>query len=154
MELSQVEIEFIERFGMMSQKDGQPRTLGRIYGLLMLQEGALSLDEMAEGLAISKASVSTNVRRMERLDLVEKIGKRGDRKDYYRIADDAFLDRLERVRQTLRETVDNIHSVMPSIDEEARPRTHQRLHTQIAWHEFMLRETAELESKWRGMRSE
>ena len=49
----------IEDFGLYFEQYGLPRILGRIYGLLMItDEHALGLDDMAEQLGISKASAS------------------------------------------------------------------------------------------------
>jgi DNA-binding transcriptional regulator GbsR (MarR family) len=67
------------------------RILGRVYGLLMIaDEPMLGLDQMAEQLGISKASVSTTVRQLQAFTLVEKVTVPGDRKDYYRIVSNAL----------------------------------------------------------------
>ncbi len=78
--------DFIERMGLFWESEGLPRIAGRLFGLLFLQSGECSLDEMAESLGVSKASVSTDIRRLERMGFVERIGRPGDRRDYYSIA--------------------------------------------------------------------
>ena len=53
---------FIEHFARLLEQDGGPRIAGRIAALLLLSPDALALDEIAERLQASKASISTNAR--------------------------------------------------------------------------------------------
>ena len=82
--------QFIERMGLAVERLGLTRTFGRLFGLLMVAERPLSLDEMVGRLGVSKASVSTNARACEELGLARQVGVRGDRKDYYEVAPGAF----------------------------------------------------------------
>ena len=93
---------FIERMGMHAEEEGFTRIGGRIFGYLMLQPAECSLDDMAEALGVSKASISTDARRLEQFGLIERTTRPGDRKDYYSIADDAFARSLERSIERLR----------------------------------------------------
>lgn len=80
--------DFVERLGLIWEAQGLPRIAGRVVGYLMLQPEPLSLDDIATGLGVSKASVSNDARYLARLGLVELITRRGDRRDYYAIAPD------------------------------------------------------------------
>ncbi|MCL7970871.1 MAG: MarR family transcriptional regulator, partial [marine benthic group bacterium] len=82
--------QFIERMGLAMDRLGLNRTFGRVFGLLMVADEPMSLDEMVERLQVSKASVSTNARSCEELGLARRVGVRGDRRDYYEIAPRAF----------------------------------------------------------------
>ena len=82
--------QFIERMGLAMDRLGLNRTFGRIFGLLMVADEPMSLDEMVERLQVSKASVSTNARSCEEFGLARRVGVRGDRRDYYEIAPHAF----------------------------------------------------------------
>jgi len=62
---------------------GFPKAMGAIYGAVYLSPEPISLDELVERVGVSKGSVSTNVRTLERLGMVHKHLKLGDRKDYY-----------------------------------------------------------------------
>src|SRR3982751_1902013 len=81
---------FIERMGLALESDGMPRIAGRIFGLLLVSEDSLSLDELAADLGVSKASVSTNARLLEQRGVLERISRPADRRDYYRIPPDLF----------------------------------------------------------------
>jgi DNA-binding transcriptional regulator GbsR (MarR family) len=75
--------EFIEAGGHTTQSFGFGRILGQIYALLYLNPKPMCLDEIADELGVSKASVSTTVRQLERWAAVKRVWVKGDRKDYY-----------------------------------------------------------------------
>jgi DNA-binding transcriptional regulator GbsR (MarR family) len=81
---------FIERMGLALESDGLPRISGRIFGLLLVSEDPRSLDDLANELRVSKASVSTNARLLEQRAVLERISRPGDRRDYYRVPPDLF----------------------------------------------------------------
>src|SRR5262249_27700966 len=58
-------------------------------------ERPLSLDEIAKRLRVSRASVSTNIRLATASELVELVTYPGDRRDYYRMIDDAWGHGIE-----------------------------------------------------------
>jgi DNA-binding transcriptional regulator GbsR (MarR family) len=78
------------------EQDGLPRIGGRVFGLLMISENDLSLDEIAEALQVSKASASINTRMLEQRGVLEKISHRGDRRDFYRMVPDLFQRTMEQ----------------------------------------------------------
>lgn len=81
---------FIEQVGHACQADGFTHIAGRVFGLLLISAEPCSLDDMAEILAVSKASVSTEARRLLERDVVLRHALEGDRRDYYEIAPDFF----------------------------------------------------------------
>lgn len=88
------------------------RVGGQIYALLFLSEEPLSLDDIAEKLAVSKSNVSINVRMLEDYNLVRKVWVRGSRRDYY-AAERAYpkkvlKDFLEKIRGTLTDAITTI----------------------------------------------
>jgi DNA-binding transcriptional regulator GbsR (MarR family) len=95
--------DLVERMGLLWEEEGLPRIAGRMIGFLLLQPDACSLDEMAESLGVSKASVSVDARRLERIGFVERVGRPGDRRDYYAIGADmlarVLTHKLEGVRR-------------------------------------------------------
>jgi len=89
--------ELIERLGLVfEESDRMPRIASRILGLLLLTPGECSIDQMAERLSVSRASISVDARRLEECGVVERITRNGDRRDYYRIAPDHYSRTLER----------------------------------------------------------
>ena len=73
----------IEAGGNLSRRVGLPRTVGQIYGLLFLSPRALSLEEIADQLGISKASVSTGARQLASWGAIRQVWIPGSRKDHF-----------------------------------------------------------------------
>ncbi|HEX8454700.1 MAG TPA: MarR family transcriptional regulator [Longimicrobium sp.] len=96
------EDEFIEHFARLVEQDGGSRTAGRMAALLLLSPKELSLDEIAERVQASKASVSTNARLLEQWGVVEQVSRPGDRRDFYRARPDGAVMMLERRLEWMR----------------------------------------------------
>lgn len=100
--------QFIERMGLIGEADGLPRIAGRIFGLLLVTPGECSLDEIAEALAVSRASVSTDARRLAEMGLLERRSRPGDRRDYYGVGRSSFRNLVEsRIR-----TMERFHELL------------------------------------------
>jgi DNA-binding transcriptional regulator GbsR (MarR family) len=85
---AEIRSRLIEVAGKTSQDLGLGRIVGQILVYLYLRNGDCSLDTIGEDLGLSKASVSVAVRQLESLGLLRRTWKKGDRKGYYRTADD------------------------------------------------------------------
>jgi len=83
---SEVKFRLIETGGRTAQDLGLGRIVGQILVYLYLTDGDCSLDQMGEDLELSKASVSIAARQLEKLGLLKRTWKKGDRKNYYRTA--------------------------------------------------------------------
>lgn len=94
--------DFIESMGVLWESEGLPRIAGRIFGYLVVQPEPCSLDDLAVGLGVSKASISTDARRLEQLGLVSRVSRPGDRRDYYILDPEAPASGLEIRLRTLR----------------------------------------------------
>ena len=80
-------MELIETGGRTSLDLGLGRIVGQILVYLYLQPTACSLDELGNELGLSKASVSIAARQLEQLGLVQRVWIRGERRKYYRSAE-------------------------------------------------------------------
>lgn len=89
-------LDFVDRMATVLEQEGLPRIGGQVFGLLMISEDDLSLDEMSDALEVSKASVSINTRLLEHRGVIERVGHRGDRRDYYRVVPDLFQRTMEQ----------------------------------------------------------
>src|SRR5438067_11341247 len=74
----------IEALGDAANRSGVfSETAGRIYGVLYLSPGPLSLDEIGEQVGTSKGNASVQVRELLDLGMVRKVWVRCSRRDYY-----------------------------------------------------------------------
>ncbi len=80
--------EMIEAGGRTAQSFGVNRLMGQVYVLLYLSPEPLCLDQIAEGLGVSKASVSIICRQLGGFGAIKRVWVKGDRKDYYRAVTD------------------------------------------------------------------
>jgi DNA-binding transcriptional regulator GbsR (MarR family) len=87
--------QFVERMALICERDGMPRIGGRIFGYLLATGGSFSLDELADTLQASKASVSTNARMLEQLGVIRRVSMLGERRDFYRVQDDPWAQMLQ-----------------------------------------------------------
>jgi len=69
--------------GRLARFFGFSEVMGRLYATLLLSPDPLSLDDLADGLRISKGSVSMNMRSLERWGMAKEVWMRGERKKYY-----------------------------------------------------------------------
>ena len=74
--------------GRTTQDLGFGRIVGQIMMHLYLSRTERSLDDIAKDLSLSKAAISIAARQLESLGLLRRSWKAGDRKTYYRTADD------------------------------------------------------------------
>ena len=98
--------EFIDTIGEASERFGMARIAGLLKGLLLVSREPISLDEMAQRLEVSKASVSTNIRLLERWRAVRRVFNRNDRKNYYELRGDLWDIETEIVSTIIREEMD------------------------------------------------
>lgn len=85
MQINNKELEFSEDMGLMMEKSGGSRTLGRVFGYLLLADSPRTLDQIASDLLFSKATASLTVRQGLLIHFFEKVSIPGERKDYYRV---------------------------------------------------------------------
>jgi DNA-binding transcriptional regulator GbsR (MarR family) len=144
---------FIERMGLALESDGMPRIAGRIFGLLLVSEDSLSLDELAADLGVSKASVSTNARLLEQRGVLERISRPADRRDYYRVPPDLFsqtmaqrLARWERFHTAIAAA----RTSVPIRSQEVR----DRLEEFEEAYAYMSRTIREALAEWQARREE
>ena len=81
--LGQAREVFIEGMSRISQFWGFPKAMGAIFGAIYLSPEPVSLDELVALVGVTKGAVSTNVRALERLGMVQRRIRIGERKDYY-----------------------------------------------------------------------
>lgn len=88
--------DFVELMGRHLEEEGMPRIAGRLMGALILNEDPASLDDLAEQLQVSKASISSNARLLENWGVAERVTLPGDRRDFYRLSPNAEERSLQR----------------------------------------------------------
>ncbi len=127
-ELIEARKHFIQGMSRVTHFWGFPKAMGAIYGAIYLSSEAVSLDDLVMQVGVSKGAVSTNVRLLERLNMVHRQVQVGDRKDYY-IAEADFWKVMKSIMQereknefalalrTVGESLDMVNGAEISADE-------------------------------------
>ncbi|WP_019533461.1 GbsR/MarR family transcriptional regulator [Paenibacillus ginsengihumi] len=78
----------IESIGKNMDLYGVTLSTGHLYGMMFFQDKPMTLDDMGEGMGMSKTSMSTGVRTLLDLKMVHKVWEKGSRKDLYEVESD------------------------------------------------------------------
>ncbi len=117
-------MRLVETGGRTSQDLGFGRIVGQVLVYLYLQPAACSLDVLQEELGLSKASVSVAARQLESLGLVSRVWRKGERKKYYRSAENiaSALQQglLSSVRQKVELFGDELDTSLELLDAAAK----------------------------------
>jgi DNA-binding transcriptional regulator GbsR (MarR family) len=92
--MSPEEAEFIDRLGLFFELLVGSRTMGRLYGwLLICDPPQQSLTQLADALSVSKASVSTVARQLQEAGMVERLPSQ-NRQHLYQVTPGEFTSVL------------------------------------------------------------
>jgi DNA-binding transcriptional regulator GbsR (MarR family) len=138
----------VERMGLVFEADGLPRSAGRILGLLFISPEPRSLDELAEALQLSKGSASSSTRLLERLGPIERVTRPGDRKDYYRVADDVDSQLLNLWITHLDQTRNLLAAAL--VERRADSVVRERLESSCSFFSDMTQQLRAAGERWRN----
>lgn len=117
--------KFVETLGMIAQAEGLPRIAGRLLGLLIFEGTAYSFSALAEELQVSRGSISSSARLLQQLTLIKRVGKPGERQDYFQLADRPYealvSTEITRIRYAKSEIAESI-SAVPADEAGVRDR--------------------------------
>jgi DNA-binding transcriptional regulator GbsR (MarR family) len=153
---------FIDSMAQNMNLYGIPPSVGRLYGLLYFSEQPMTLDQMKEELGMSKTSMSTSVRQLQELKMVEKVWRKGERKDLYKSTNDwyqSFSDlfsikwrygislNITTINQSLKELEEIIESTdIPESVKEAAKIDKKKFHYALEYYDWLNRFVDSLES--------
>lgn len=136
---------FVDDIGQLYARFGLSVTFGRVYAFLLLHDGAVSLDEIAEQLDVSKSAVSVATRDLERAGVARRLSAQGSRRVLYEASDDmvpTFQAQFTRVRLSL-PVFERARELVPPGPAK------ERLNELVELHEFWLAEGGAIIERWR-----
>jgi len=110
--LEDIRNEVINIIGEKAEKFGFSRIAGQLEGLLYLSSTPMSLDEMADRLEVSKASISTNIRLLENWKVVKKVYHRGQRKNFYEMKGNIWEIETEIASTIIKDEIERFKSLI------------------------------------------
>lgn len=116
------EQQFVERAGLVLEMLGMPRVAGRVLGALLTAppRGATAA-ELAERLQASRAGLSTALRHLTMMGLVERVPNPGERADRYRVRPNAWATLTEQGNRKLQLLHDLAQDGLRALPEGADP---------------------------------
>jgi len=116
--MSPEEAEFVDRLGLFFELLGATRTMGRLYGwLLICDPPQQSLTELANALSVSKASVSTVARQLLEGGMVERLPS-PNRQHLYRVTPGGFTSVLETQLSLMRRGIEPAEFALSVLGED------------------------------------
>ncbi len=144
------ELMYVEKVGLYFEQLTLPRMAGRIFGWLLISASPLvSMNELVDVLQASKSSISSMTRLLIQIELVELVSLPGERRDYYRIAANAWTNALtDRLAQAhaFRQLAEEGLSLLAGSEPERRLRL-EEMHSLYA---FLEREIPKLMEQWQA----
>lgn len=118
MKLNPASEKFILHWGEMGSKWGVNRTVAQIHALLYLMGRPMNADEIMQTLNIARSNVSSSIKELQSLNLVQTTHILGDRKEYFTTDTDVWaLARIiieERYKRELAPTAKFLQELMAS----------------------------------------
>ena len=151
MKLNPVTEKFVLHWGEMGTKWGVNRTVAHIHALLYIIGKPMNADELVETLGVARSNVSTSLKELQSLQLVQVTHILGDRRDYFTTYEDVWtMFRIiveHRQRREIEPTQQFLNQLMQSPEfaqenENVRKRiseTHYFIATLTSWTNEMLK---------------
>ncbi len=121
VKLTEPQVQFVERVGRFWESVSLGRSAGRILGWLMICDPVhQSAADLVGRLGMSTGSVSTQLRSLQQLGLVERVTFPGNRASYYQLPEGVWsktmaaeFERLVQMRALAESAAEVIPSVRP-----------------------------------------
>lgn len=125
MELKEARQEFIQLWGNFGSQWGINKTMAQVHALLLSANEPLSTDDIMEALLISRGGTNMNVRELMVWNLVYKVSKTGDRKEFFIAEKDIWVVAKRITRERKRREIEplKIHlAKLKEVDGGGKPK--------------------------------
>lgn len=151
MKLNPTTEKFVLHWGEMGAKWGVNRTVAQIHALLYILGKPMNADEICETLGVARSNVSTSLKELQNLQLVQVTHILGDRRDFFTTYEDVWtMFRIiveHRQRREIEPTLQFLHQLMQEPEfvnenEAVKKRisqTHDFIATLTGWTNEMLK---------------
>ncbi|GAA2294585.1 siderophore transport transcriptional regulator MmpR5 [Nonomuraea roseoviolacea subsp. roseoviolacea] len=145
--------EFVDRMGLVMERFGRTRTMGRLYAWLMVCDPPhQSLTELAARLGVSKTAVSTIARQLELSGMIERVPTAG-REHRYQVAAGGWEHVMKVQFAALRQAVEALDLGLSAVGGD-RPEQRARLEETRDFFAWTERDADDMLRRWRDSRAE
>lgn len=117
MELQEAKYQFIQTWGKLASEWGINRSMAQVHALLLVSADALSTEEIMEQLQISRGNANMNIRELMTWDLISKVLKPGDRKEYFEAEKDIWEVAKRVAKERKRREIEPVLKVLGTISK-------------------------------------
>lgn len=116
--ISKARERVIDSIGKNMDLYGITLSIGHLYGYMYFNEGPVTLDELSRTMGMSKTSMSTGVRTLLDLKMIDKVWGKGTRKDLFEVVPDWHQNFSDYFSIKWRKAVEgNMTALNKSLDE-------------------------------------
>ena len=120
--------EFIQRTGRIGKQWGIGEPVGKIWGLLLLENKSLSQRDIAKHLDCSLSLISPSLTLMQQMGMISVVGKNGREKQYGAVV--SFIDTFENVLKNwvnveVKPLINLLESNIKNSDEKTKKRLNE-----------------------------
>jgi DNA-binding transcriptional regulator GbsR (MarR family) len=119
MELREAKYQFIETWGKLATEWGINRSMAQVHALLLVSSEPLSTEEIMEQLQISRGNANMNVRELMTWDLISKVLRPGDRKEYFEAEKDIWEVAKRVAKERKRREIEPVIKVLNQLNKVA-----------------------------------
>ncbi|MBY0113478.1 MAG: ArsR family transcriptional regulator [Phycisphaerales bacterium] len=114
-QLTEAQDRFVAAWGKMGTAWGISRTMAEVHALLYITGEPLCTDDVMERLQISRGNASMSLRALLEWGIVERVHRRGDRKEYFQAEQDVWVLFRAIVRERMKREVDPMRASLYEI---------------------------------------
>ncbi|WP_150268993.1 GbsR/MarR family transcriptional regulator [Paenibacillus tepidiphilus] len=116
--ISKARERVIDSIGKNMDLYGITLSIGHLYGYMYFNEGPVTLDELSRTMGMSKTSMSTGVRTLLDLKMIDKVWGKGTRKDLFEVEPDWYRNFSDYFSIKWRKAVEgNMTALAKSLEE-------------------------------------
>jgi DNA-binding transcriptional regulator GbsR (MarR family) len=144
---------FADRLGRFFEDNGLPRAAGRVLAhLLTCDPPEQTFDDIVTAVAASRSTVSVATRMLVQVKLIERFGVQNQRRDRYRLRDDAWTMLLQQDRDAASELKQLADEGLRLAETQA-PAARARLRAMKEFYVFLEAAYAPIFAQWERRRS-
>ncbi len=117
MKLEEAKQQFIQSWGVLGTQWGINRTMAQIHALLLVSAEPLSADDIMEQLQISRGNANMNIRELINWELVDKILKPGERKEFFAAEKDIWRVAMLIIQQRKKREFDPLLKTVTDLQD-------------------------------------
>lgn len=125
-QLTEAQDRFVAAWGKMGTAWGISRTMAEVHALLYITGEPLCTDDVMERLQISRGNASMSLRALLEWGIVERVHRRGDRKEYFHAEQDVWVLFRAIVRERMKREVDPMRASLYEIRDMTSERAGER----------------------------